>query len=197
MHGNDFQSWRDATDDVLVQAVALGIRSTDQNHIHTAELNFLTSGSLDDPSWAPVIELDAAYTYFPTYAQVLTEYNRPDAKPVFMVEANYEFEHYPQTDGGSVENLRRQEYWTMLSGATGQLYGSAHTWRLDRAWEANLDTPGVMQLKYMRDLFVSRKWYALIPDQDHTVVTSGYNGFFVFYFYHLSMVYSLGCFQPR
>ena len=50
----------------------------------------------------------------------------------------------------------------MLSGATGQLYGSAHTWRLDSAWEANLDTPGVMQLKYMRDLFVSRKWYALI-----------------------------------
>ena len=95
MHGNDFQSWRDATDDVLVQAVALGIKSTDQNHIHTAELNFLTSGSLDDPSWAPVIELDAAYTYFPTYAQVLTEYNRPDTEPVFMVEANYEFEHYP------------------------------------------------------------------------------------------------------
>jgi Protein of unknown function (DUF4038)/Putative collagen-binding domain of a collagenase len=177
MHGNDFQSWRDATDDVLVQAVALGIRSTDQNHIHTVELNFLTSGSLDDPSWAPVIELDAAYTYFPTYAQVLTEYNRPDAKPVSLVEANYEFEHNPMTDGGSAQNLRRQEYWTMLSGATGQLYGSAHTWRLERGWEANLDTPGVMQLKYMRDLFVSRKWYALIPDQDHVVVTIGYDGF--------------------
>ena len=147
MHGNDFQSWRDATDDALVQAVARGIRSADPNHIHTAELNFLTSGSLDDPSWAPLIELDAAYTYFPTYAQVLNEYNRPDAKPVFMVEANYEFEHNPLTDGGSVQNLRRQEYWTMLSGATGQLYGSAHTWRLEKGWEANLDTPGVMQLE--------------------------------------------------
>lgn len=81
MHGNDFQSWRDATDDALVQAVARGIRSADPNHIHTAELNFLTSGSLDDPSWAPLIELDAAYTYFPTYAQVLNEYKQPDAKP--------------------------------------------------------------------------------------------------------------------
>ena len=177
MHGNDFQSWRDATDNALVQAVALGIRSTDQNHIHTAELNFLTSGSMDDPSWAPLIELDAAYTYFPTYAQVLIEYNRPNAKPVFMVEANYEFEHNPLTDGGSAQNLRRQEYWTMLSGATGQLYGSTHSWRLEKGWEANLDTPGVLQLKYMRDLFVSRKWYALIPDQDHTVVTAGYDSF--------------------
>ena len=177
MHGNDFQSWRDATDDALVQAVARGIRSADPNHIHTAELNFLTSGSLDDPSWAPLIELDAAYTYFPTYAQVLNEYKRPDAKPVFMVEANYEFEHNPLTDDGSAQNLRRQEYWTMLSGATGQLYGSAYTWRLEKGWEANLDTPGVMQLKYMKDIFVSRKWYDLIPDQDHTVVTAGYNSF--------------------
>ena len=40
MHGNDFQSWQNATDDALVQAVARGIRSTDANHIHTVELNY-------------------------------------------------------------------------------------------------------------------------------------------------------------
>jgi hypothetical protein len=74
------------------------------------------SGSLEDPSWAPLIELNAAYTYFPSYAQVPTEYNRSNFKPVFMVEANYEFEQPPFTDGGSAQNLRRQEYWTMLSG---------------------------------------------------------------------------------
>ena len=93
MHGNDFQSWQNATDDALVQAVARGIRSVDSNHVHTVELNYSTSGSLEDQSWAPLIELNAAYTYFPTYAQVLTEYNRSNFKPVFMVEANYEFEH--------------------------------------------------------------------------------------------------------
>ena len=94
-----------------------------------------------------------------------------------MVEANYEFEHNSGTDGGSTQNLRRQEYWTMLSGAAGQLYGSAHTWQLQKGWETNLDTPGVMQLSYMKNLFVSRKWYDLIPDQTHTVVTSGYDSF--------------------
>ena len=78
MHGNDFQSWQTVTDDALVQAVARGIRNSDKNHIHTVELNYLTSGSLDDPSWSPLIELNAAYTYFPTYARVLTEYNRTD-----------------------------------------------------------------------------------------------------------------------
>jgi Protein of unknown function (DUF4038)/Putative collagen-binding domain of a collagenase len=111
------------------------------------------------------------------YAQVLTEYNRQNFKPVFMVEANYEFESLPGTDGGSAQNLRRQEYWAMLGGAAGQLYGSAHTWQLQKGWEANLDTTGVIQLSFMKNLFVSRKWYELAPDQTHAVVTAGYDGF--------------------
>ena len=175
MHGNDFQSWQTVTDDALVQAVARGIRNTDKNHIHTVELNYLTSGSLDDPSWSPLIELNAAYTYFPTYARVLTEYNRTDFKPVFLVEANYEFEHNPCTDGGSANNLRRQAYWAMLSGATGQIYGSAYTWRLEKGWETKLDSPGAIQLGYLKDLFASRNWNDLIPDQTHSLMTSGYH----------------------
>src|SRR5262249_497295 len=131
--------------------------------------------SLDDPSWAPLIELSAAYTYFPTYAQVLFEYNQPNFKPVFMVEANYEFEENFSRGGGSTKNLRRQEYWTMLSGATGQLYASIHTWRLTKGWESNLDTVGVRELKHMKDLFSAVRWYDLVPDQDHTVVTGGYS----------------------
>lgn len=175
MHGNDFQSWRDKSDDELVQAVARGIRSQDPVHIHTVELNFLTSGSMDDPSWAPLIELDAAYTYFPTYAQVLAEYSRPNFKPVFLVEASYEFENLPNTDGGSTQNLRRQEYWAMLSGATGQVYGSAYTWRLEAGWQAKLDSPGAAQLSYLKDLFAPRRWHDLIPDQTHRLVTAGYD----------------------
>jgi Protein of unknown function (DUF4038) len=173
MHGNDFQSWRNPEHDALVQAVALGIKSADPNHIHTVELNFLTSGSLDDPSWAPIIGLNAAYTYYPTYAQLLKEYNRPDFKPVFMVEANYEFEHNPNTDGGTMQNLRRQAYWTMLSGATGQLYGSFFSWQFPREWQTHLDTPGISQLSYMGQLFGSRKWHDLVPDQANAVVTRG------------------------
>src|SRR5262249_18842563 len=61
LHGNDFQSWRDPVDTALVQAVARGIRSVDANHMHTAELSYLASGTLDDPSWSGLVELDAAY----------------------------------------------------------------------------------------------------------------------------------------
>jgi Protein of unknown function (DUF4038)/Putative collagen-binding domain of a collagenase len=175
MHGNDFQSWQNSDDNALVQAVARGIRSSDKKHLHTVELNFMTSGSLDDPSWAPLIDLNAAYTYFPTYARILTEYNRSNYKPVFLVEANYEFEHNHCTDGGSTQNLRRQGYWAMLSGAAGQVYGSAYTWRLESGWEMKLNSPGAIQLRYLKDLFASRNWNDLIPDQTHSFVTSGYD----------------------
>jgi hypothetical protein len=178
MYGNDFQTWTDPGHDAVILAVAQGIKSVDPNHIHTTELNYPSSGSLDDARWAPFLGLDGAYTYYPTYSQVLKEYNRPNFRPVFMVEANYEFEHNANTDGGSPGNLRRQEYWTMLSGATGQLYGNKYTWRLPTgwfsSWRSHLDTTGVVQLGYMKKLFALRKWYELVPDQTHTVVTDGY-----------------------
>ncbi len=172
LHGNDFGTWRDQTDDALVQAVARGIRSKDTVHLHTVEL--LRNASLDDKSWAPLIDLDAAYTYLPTYAQVLTEYNRPNFKPVFLLEASYEFEHLPRADGGSPANLRRQGYWAILSGAAGQVYGSAVTWRLEPGWQTKLDSPGATDLMYMRRLFAARRWYDLVPDQSHSVLTAGY-----------------------
>jgi hypothetical protein len=174
-HGNDFQSWRDPADAALVQAVARGIRSVDAIHMHTAELNYLTSGTLDDPSWSGLVELDAAYSYLPTFAQVSAEYARADHKPVFLVEAAYEGESNFLADGGSLVNLRKQEYWTMLSGGSGQLYGSAWSWRLEKGWQANLDTPGALQLKIMKRLFAPRKWYELRPDSAHTTVTDGYD----------------------
>src|SRR5262245_44414606 len=153
--GNDFQTWSNPGDDAVVQAVALGIQDTDNRHIHTVELDYLVSGSLDDPSWAPIIQLNASYTYYPTYAQVLTDYHRPNAPTTFMVEANYEFEHNA-ADQGTPQILRRQEYWTLLSGATGQLYGNHYTWPFLSGWQNNLDTPGSTQMGYTKALFAPR-----------------------------------------
>jgi len=177
MHGNDFQTWHSMTDNALVYAVASGIRSTDPGKLQTIELNYLSSASLDDSSRRLSIDLNAAYTYYPTYALILHEYNRRHFLPTFLVEANYEFEHLSHTDGGAPLNLRRQEYWTMLSGAAGQLYGSAFTWRLPPGWRENLDTPGILELSYMKKLFIARKWYELIPDQEHTTLVAGYGQF--------------------
>ena len=156
-------------------------------HIHTVELDYPTSGSRDDESWTPIIGLDAAYTYYPTYAQVLKEYARPDYVPTFMVEANYEWEH----DYTGPKTLRRQEYWSLLSGAAGQLYASRYTWqftpmrlvankfgwRATPGWRNTLDSTGVKEFEYVTKLFAERRWFDLVPDQRHELLTSGIGTF--------------------
>jgi hypothetical protein len=90
-----------------------------------------------------------------------------------MVEANYEWEN----DYTGPQTLRRQEYWTMLSGATGQLYGSRDIWPFAPGWKNRLNTIGLLQLRHLTSLFAPRRWYDLVPDQDHSLVTEGFGKF--------------------
>jgi len=170
LNGDDYYRWPDPSWDALVLAVARGIRATDHVHIQTVQLS--ENPSLVDPRWAPLIQLDAIYTYAPAYAQILTEYNRPNFLPIFTAETNYELERNIRA-----QTLRRQEYWTMLSGATGLLYGNHYTWQFPRGWKAHLSTKGVEQLRHMSKLFAGRPWFELIPDQNHVVVTERYGTF--------------------
>jgi hypothetical protein len=174
LNGNDFQTWRQAKDDALVLAVARGIRSSDPDALQTVELNYLTSSSRDDPRWRGIISLDAAYTYAPTYAEVLKEYRRREHLPVFMVEASYEGEHNPNASEGTPLQLRMQEYWTMLSGATGQFYGNKYTWQFLPGWPRYLNTIGSRQMTFVTNLFSHRRWFDLVPDTNHRLVVSGY-----------------------
>jgi hypothetical protein len=158
-------------------AIALGIKEEDPNALQTVELNYQASCSLDDPNWAPIVGLNLAYSYYATYAEVLRGYNQSAKIPVFMGEANYEYETNADEDGGPPHVLRMQEYWTMLSGAAGQLYGNHYTWTFAPGWQSHLDLPGVTQLEYMEHLFAARKWYDMVPDQKHTFVIAGYGRF--------------------
>jgi hypothetical protein len=173
--GNDFQNWSTPANDAVVMAVALGIKDEDMNHLQTIELGYSESSSLDDPNWASIVGLNAAYTYFPTYDEVLHAYNQSTNKPVFLTEANYEFESLGGAPVTTAPILRQQEYWTLLSGGVaGQLYGNHYTVTFTSGWQANLDTPGAVELGYVTALFAPRAWYNLVPDTNHTVVTAGY-----------------------
>jgi len=176
MSGNDFQTWRNAADDAVVRAVSLGILDRDTNHLQTAELDYLVSSSLDDTNWNSIIALNAAYTYFPTYALLWQEYNRTNFLPTFLIEANYEFESL-QGPVTTPPILRKQEYWTMTSGACGQMYGNGYTWPFVNGWQAHFDTPGAAQIKIMKQFFEARAWFSLVPDTNHTLVTSNYGVF--------------------
>jgi hypothetical protein len=189
MHGNDFQSWPVPSDDAVVLEVAMGIQDIDTRHIHTVQLNYQQSSSLDDSRWEPIIQLNGSYTHVLTdagvaaglkapYALILTDYNRSNFLPTFLVEAGYEFEQNSENYApGIPQVLRLQEYWSILSGVTGQLYGNKYTWQFIDGWKDQLDTPGAVQMAYVKALFEPRAWYELVPDQDHTVVTAGYGTF--------------------
>jgi hypothetical protein len=172
MSGNDFQTWRQPKDDEAALAVAKGIRDADPDHLQTVELNYEVSGSLDDTNWESVISLSCAYTYYPTYAQVLKEYNRPNFLPAIMIESDYEFEQR-----ATPAVLRREEYWSILAGATGQVYGSGPIWPFANNWKGSLDSTGAVQMAWVKALFEPRPWFNLVPDQQHKLVIAGYGSF--------------------
>jgi hypothetical protein len=178
MSGNDFLNWRIPSDDAFVLAVAKGIRSVAPEQLQSVEINYNTSSSLDDTSWAPIISLNGTYTYAATYIQMLHSYNQTPVMPAYLVEAHYDLEDVgTPTDYGTPKVLRRQEYWTMLSGGAGQFYGNHYTWSFAPGWNSHMDTVGVSQLKIWKDFFSSLAWQDLIPDQKHTVLVSGFGNF--------------------
>ena len=175
LNGNDFNHWTIPEDDSLVQAVSKGIRSAAPHQLQTVELHVRTSSSFDDPRWIPLIELNSTYTYSPTYIQMLHSYNQKPVAPAYLVEGHYDLENVGEPpDFGTPLVLRKQNYWTMLTGGIGQFYGNKYTWSFADGWKNQIDTPGVEQLGIWKTFFSSLPWQDLVPDQDHSVLTGGY-----------------------
>ena len=176
LNGNDFNSWKNPDDDQIVRAVAMGIKSADPGHLQTIELNVETSSSFDDPTWLPIVSINSTYSYAPTYLQMWHSYNQRPVGPTYFVEGHYDLSidlGHPN-DYGTPLVLRRQEYWAMLSGGKGQIYGNGYICYFMPGWKYYIDTAGVMQFRIWHEFFSSLPWQNLVPDQDHTVVTAGY-----------------------
>jgi len=186
--GNDFQDWNtNSTDNNLVYQVMAGIASTDNVHLQTVELNFNFSYSTQDKLLAPLLDLNGIYTYGGIYDEAYQAYNASPTLPVYLDEANYEYENNTKGlspwPGGPPQGapnatytqvVRLQAWWTLTSGGVGQLYGSHYIWGFADGWQSNLDSPGAGQIQYINSFFNSIPWQNLVPDQTHKVVTSGY-----------------------
>ena len=84
--------------------------------------------------------------------------------PVYM-QQRYESEQNGRSDlAGDSVVLRRQEYWSALSGAAGQFYGNHYTWRFAEGWQEHLDTSGSAQFGYLAQLLDGLPWFRLVPD---------------------------------
>jgi hypothetical protein len=96
---NDHQHWCEPgtfngfTLDQLVLEIVKGVKSADtvKPKLGTGQLAFFVSSTIDDPRWNGLADVNAVYTYGPTYARVQRDYANSWSIPNLMVEAHYEY----------------------------------------------------------------------------------------------------------
>lgn len=139
--------------------------------LHTAHWNrgVPDDGSLDEPAFAPFVNLDAAYTYHLSYQLCAKEYARTPALPTFLIETQYEGEHATQPF-----ELRRQAYWADLFCGAGQIMGNLPLWSFASGWTNELESVGAHDMVYLVELLQPRRWFDLVPDHQQKFVTAGF-----------------------
>jgi hypothetical protein len=119
-----------------------------------------------------------SYVYPPPvgymHVEVLAGYNAAPVVPQLLGEGYYEGD--PQLP--TTEDVRRQAWGALTSGAAGHFYGHRHIWGfgngVERAdWRGALDAPGRQQMAFVEAFFRKRSWWLLQPDQNNALVTAG------------------------
>jgi hypothetical protein len=154
-----------------VDLVALGIKEFDKRHLFTAHCDPEHS-AVDDYAEGRWLDFNSTYTYGIVHRMLLGDYHRTPVMPFFLIESTYEGEH-----NASMGQVRRQAYWAVLCGGVGHILGNRPLWGFDPGWQAAMDAPGSVGMMHWRALFQSRRWYDLVPDEKHQVVTKGLGEF--------------------
>jgi hypothetical protein len=170
--GNDYTM--SSGSDPVFAALMEGIRSADPNHIQTIEYQ-PNQTALDNSTISLYAKMNSVYEYGVTYPEMWRAYNQSAGKayPPYLLEAHYELENVGG-EYGSPLVVRKQGYWAMLAGGSGQMYGNHYSWTFESGWQQQIDSPGASQISIWKTFFESYRWYDLIPDQGHAIITSGY-----------------------
>lgn len=161
---------RDVRPQIL--AMARGLEETVPDQLKTYHAGAKSGGVFFQAE--PWFDVNMAYGYRDTYLILAEDYNRKPTKPVFLGESGYEGESNDKR-GGTPLRVRREAYWAVLSGAFGNVYGSA-AWTFTKGWQDWLKAPAANQMKYFQSFFTARKWYELKPDFNHQILVGGYEG---------------------
>ncbi len=163
----------------FVNAVAEGLKETAPGQMHTAHWSSTHSSrdEIRDERW---LDINATYTYaaehlgawrrqYHVYHSSRLDYLRQPPMPFFLIESTYENEHR-----GTPLKIRRQAWWSVLSGSCGQAVGIGGMWGLRNDWTNRLDSPAVRDMGRLRTILEAARWWTLEPDLDHRVLTAGY-----------------------
>lgn len=175
------------TAEPIALEILKGIKDFAPAHLWTAHWTNAMN-SMDVAAFRPYMDLNGVYAYDGISGYVhqrsLSQYNLPNFKPIYLWESWYEGLNW----SGVVTpraTVRREAYETNLSGSTGQNSGSNFIMMFGGPtgsgatynWRDHLATPSTLDMVRVKQLFASRPWQLLEPDQSHTAVTGGYGTF--------------------
>lgn len=76
--------------------------------------------------------------------------------------------------------VRRQAWWSILSGSVGNAYGAEAIWYHNRdmeTWQQAINYESSRDMTRMKKLIDCIQWWTLQPDFDHTFLTGGYGAY--------------------
>lgn len=158
-------------------ACAEGIAATDSARLHTfhGDPGFTSLDQIPKAKW---LTLDFIYTYYPAlvserlrqlhvYALFFQRWQKRLQMPAIMGESAYENERDETTF------VRRQAYWSLLSGASGHIYGQRDIWQFNNQWKEALNSEGTQSMKIFHQFVNTLPWHDMEPDFPSTLFISG------------------------
>lgn len=175
----------------IIRAMAAGIREGDRGrHLIT----YHPSGGQSSSHWfhhEEWLDFNLAQTGHgernnPVYDIIGHDYHLKPVKPCLDGEPQYEDLPVSFSDDNErfiAYDARQAAYWSVLAGALGHTYGNNNIWQMWAPgrnpvidaripWYEAIHQPGAMQMGYMRQLFESRPFLEMVPDQ--SVLTNVY-----------------------
>ena len=109
------------------------------------------------------------------------DYKLQPTKPTFDGEPSYENIPHGLHDSGekrwTAADVRRYAYWEVFAGGCGFTYGNNSVMQFyrngnkdmsfgaNKNWDEELNTPGAGQMKYLKELMLSKSYFDRVPDQ--------------------------------
>ena len=175
--GGDIDPYEDKE---TINAYAEGIKAKAPHQLLTFHPSSSHS-STDDWENAGWLDVVMTYTYFRGFNRAWTkdmpdvyelnykEYVKTPTKPYFIGESMYE---NPKDTLGTPLQVRKQAYWSALTGGMGNAYGSPN-WDFPTDWRSFLDLPGAKSLEHYFTFFNSKPFYQILPDPESKIIIEG------------------------
>jgi len=113
---------------------------------------------------------------------MVSDWNKTPVKPSLDGEPSYESIpqglHDPSQPYWTNNDIRRYAYWSVFAGGCGFTYGhnaimqfhkdsdTESSYGVRETWDIALNAPGASQMRYLRQLIMSRSYFDRIPAQE-------------------------------